>query len=162
MSQNLPDFPVTLVQANPNQPDSFVQMTTTLPEYLAAQQSGLILYFYPKDNTAGCSVQAQDFSARQANFAKLGYQIIGVSRDTLKSHEKFIAAKHITFPLISDSEEALCHHFGVIGEKVMYGKKVRGVVRSTFIFDKMGQPQQSLTNVRAKDHVAGLLATLQP
>ena len=121
----------------------------------------VVLYFYPKDNTAGCSVQAQDFSEHQATFANLGYQILGVSRDSIKSHERFITAKQITFPLISDSDETLCRHFGVIGEKMMYGKKVQGVVRSTFIFDKMGTLQQALTNVRAKGHVESLLTLLQ-
>lgn len=161
MTLTLPDFPVNLVYADAKQSDNFIQLTTTLPDYLQAQPSGLILYFYPKDNTAGCSVQAQDFSEHQATFANLGYQILGVSRDSIKSHERFITAKQITFPLISDSDETLCRHFGVIGEKMMYGKKVQGVVRSTFIFDKMGTLQQALTNVRAKGHVESLLTLLQ-
>lgn len=161
MSLILPDFHVDSVITCDTDFSQFKHQHTTFDELIAHPHQGIIVYFYPKDNTAGCSTQAEDFSRLQAQFAKLGYAIIGVSRDSLKSHEKFIHAKHITFPLISDTDERLCQHFGVIGEKNMYGKKVLGVVRSTFVFDRQGKLQHELRNVRAKGHVESLLELLQ-
>lgn len=101
---------------------------------LARQTPYLILYFYPKDNTAGCSKQAVQFSQYYAEFQQHHAQIIGISRDSLKSHQRFIENQNIPFPLISDTDEVLCQHFDVIKEKNMYGKKVMGIERSTFIF----------------------------
>lgn len=155
MSLVLPDFTVELVQAEDENFTHFSHQQISLPEYLQqkSDSSGLILYFYTKDNTAGCSVQAEDFSQYASEFDKMGYRVIGVSRDSIKSHEKFIANKHIRLALISDSDQRLCQYFGVIGEKNMYGKKVLSVVRSTFIFDKAGTLIHELRNVRAKGHV---------
>lgn len=158
MSIILPDFCLTSVVATEQ---GCEQQPLILTDYVAKNDIGLIVYFYPKDNTAGCSVQAQDFSQFSTEFAKLGYQIIGVSRDSVKSHEKFIQTKAINFPLISDSDEQLCQHFGVIGEKQLYGKTYLGVVRSTFVFDKNAKLVHELRNVKAKGHVEKLLAMLQ-
>lgn len=139
----------------------FYQTRLTLPDYLASAKTGLIIYFYPKDNTSGCSLQAHDFSEKQTDFAKLGYRIIGVSRDGITAHKKFIENQHIRFGLIADTDEKLCQHFGVIQEKNMYGKKVLGVVRSTFVFDTQGKLMLSQRNVRAKGYAERLLASLQ-
>lgn len=158
MSMIVPDFALPAVFFDKN---NFVYQDLNLTDYLKQHDSGLILYFYPKDNTSGCAVQAETFSQYQAEFAKLGYQIIGVSRDSIKSHERFITNKNITFPLVSDSDEKLCQHFGVIGEKKLYGKVSLGVVRSTFVFDKNATLQHELRNVRAKGHVEKLLEQLQ-
>ncbi|MFW2177415.1 MULTISPECIES: peroxiredoxin [unclassified Moraxella] len=158
----LPNFTVQLVQAVDENFEQFSHPTLTLTDFITQQQTGLILYFYPKDNTAGCSVQAQDFSEHQQALQQLGFSVIGVSRDSVKSHEKFIANKQINFPLVSDTEQQLCKHFGVIGEKNMYGKKVLGVVRSTFVFDKQGNLLHEFRNVRAKGHLTALLETLKP
>lgn len=154
----LPDFQLTAVFAQNAQ---LIQQNFTLADYITSQHCGLILYFYPKDNTSGCSIQATMFSQHHADFSKLGYQIIGVSRDSIKSHERFITAKQITFPLISDTDEKLCQHFGVIGEKKLYGKVSLGVVRSTFVFDKNAKLQHELRNVKAKGHIENLLQRLQ-
>lgn len=140
--------------------DDFSQRQTSLSAFQKDSKQGLILYFYPKDSTAGCTTQAQDFSEQLAKFEKLGYTVIGVSRDSVASHQRFISNKALTIGLISDKDEQLCQYFGVIGEKMMYGKKVQGVVRSTFIFDKNGTLQHEYRNVRAKGHVATVLADL--
>lgn len=140
--------------------ETFSQRQTSLSALQKASKQGLILYFYPKDSTAGCTTQAQDFSEHLAEFSQLGYNVIGVSRDSVASHEKFITNKALKIGLISDKDGQLCQYFGVIGEKMMYGKKVQGVVRSTFIFDKNGTLQQEYRNVRAKGHAEKVLAEL--
>lgn len=154
----LPDFNSSIISHNGNE---FFHITTTLSSFQKNSGNGLILYFYPKDSTAGCTTQAQDFSQNIDRFNTLGYDVIGVSRDGIASHERFITNKDLKIPLISDKEEQLCQYFGVIGEKMMYGKKVLGVVRSTFVFDKDGKLQHEYRNVRAKGHVEKVLADLQ-
>ena len=149
----LPDFEVTLVQ---NDTQSSVNLSTLIQD----NGLGLMLYFYPKDNTQGCSVQAVDFSQLKEQFENKGYQIIGVSRDGIKSHQNFITKKSLDIPLISDPDEKLCQHFDVIKEKMMYGKIHLGVVRSTFVFDNNGQMTASYRNVKAKEHAKKLLETL--
>ena len=149
----LPDFEVTLVQ---NDTQSSVNLSTLIQD----SGLGLMLYFYPKDNTQGCSFQAVDFSQLKEQFKNKGYQIIGVSRDGIKSHQNFITKKSLDIPLISDPDEKLCQHFDVIKEKMMYGKIHLGVVRSTFVFDNNGQMTASYRNVKAKEHAEKLLETL--
>lgn len=149
----LPDMSLTLVDANGEQ-------SIKLPQYISDTGLGLVLYFYPKDNTQGCSVQAIDFSALISDFADLGYTIIGVSRDEVRSHINFIDKKELAIALISDSDEILCQHFGVIQEKMMYGKTHLGVVRSTFVFNKDGKMTHSYRNVKAKEHAQSLLNIL--
>lgn len=131
-----------------------------LNEFIKANNTGLILYFYPKDNTQGCTLQAVEFSEHLAQFQELGYTIIGVSRDKIKSHENFIKKQDLKIALISDDNEQLCQYFDVIKEKTMYGKKVMGVVRSTFVFDKDGQLLHELRNVQSKTHQSQLLLLL--
>lgn len=147
-----PNNNVTLVQ-----PSGDVQ-TVNLSEYTA--NKAVILYFYPKDNTAGCTVQALDFSQKIDDFAALGYAVIGISRDSIKSHQNFIAKHNLSITLISDSDEHLCRHFDVIKPKQMYGKTHLGVVRSTFVFDSNHQLLHALTNVKAKTHIEQLLDLL--
>lgn len=120
----------------------------------------LVLYFYPKDSTAGCTVQAVDFSALQQQFNELDVTIIGVSRDSVKSHQNFTAKQNLSIELISDSDEVLCQHFDVIKEKNMYGKKVLGIERSTFIFHQ-GQLVKSYRKVKAKEHATQVLDDLK-
>lgn len=160
----LPNFLVTIVEADTIchatvQPQ-FIQRQINLPAYAKQAEKGLIVYFYPKDNTSGCSGQAQDFSKHLPQLQQLGYQVIGVSRDSVKSHEKFISNKQITFPLVSDTDEQLCQYFGIIAEKKLYGKVSLGVVRSTLIFDNAGKLVHEMRNVRAKGHIDKLLAIL--
>ncbi|MCO8041522.1 peroxiredoxin [Acinetobacter bohemicus] len=94
----------------------------------------LVIYFYPKDSTPGCTTQAVNFSCLKDQFDALNTTIIGISRDSVKAHQNFTEKQNLTINLISDKEEVLCNHFDVIKEKNMYGKKVMGIERSTFIF----------------------------
>lgn len=153
----LPNFDCQIIQFDNNE---IHKKTITLIELIKAEQKGLILYFYPKNNTQGCTLQAIEFSALQQAFFDNGYIVIGISRDGTKSHENFICKQNLSIPLISDNEEVLCQHFDVIKEKNMYGKKVMGVVRSTFVFDKEGQSQYEFRNIKAKTHQHELLTLL--
>ena len=118
----------------------------------------LVLYFYPKDSTPGCTTQAVDFSALKHKFEHT--TIIGVSRDSVKTHQNFTAKKELSINLISDKDEVLCQHFDVIKEKNMYGKKVMGIERSTFIFYK-GELIKSYRKVKAAGHAEIVLKDLQ-
>ena len=121
----------------------------------------LVLYFYPKDNTPGCTTEGQDFRDHYEQFRKLKTEIFGVSRDSLKSHEGFKAKHCFPFDLISDDDEALCRLFGVIKEKNMYGKKVLGIERSTFIFDRDGVLRREFRGVKVAGHVADVLTEIR-
>ena len=119
----------------------------------------LVLYFYPKDNTPGCTTQAVGFSCLKDQFDALNTTIIGVSRDSVKTHQNFTEKQSLSINLISDKEEELCKHFDVIKEKNMYGKKVMGIERSTFIFHK-GQLVKEYRKVKAVGHAEQVLADL--
>ena len=123
--------------------------------------SKLVVYFYPKDSTPGCTLEGQDFRDRLASFRKANTRILGVSRDSLKSHENFCAKQEFPFDLLSDSEEVLCRQFDVIREKNMYGRKVMGIERSTFLIDGEGILRQEWRKVRVKGHVDEVLAAAQ-
>jgi peroxiredoxin Q/BCP len=119
--------------------------------------SNLVIYFYPKDSTPGCTLEGQDFRDRFEDFRAAGTAILGVSRDGVKSHENFKARQRFPFDLLSDADEALCRQFDVIHEKNMYGRKVMGVVRSTFLIDGNGILRQEWRQVRVKGHVDEVL-----
>jgi peroxiredoxin Q/BCP len=123
--------------------------------------STVILYFYPKDNTPGCTTEGSDFAASHAKFRKAGAVVIGVSRDSLKSHEAFKSKMGFPFELISDPDESLCQLFGVIKMKNMYGKQVRGIERSTFVIDSAGVLRREWRGVKVPKHVADVLAFIQ-
>lgn len=127
----------------------------------ALQGQYVVLYFYPKDNTPGCTTESQDFRDLHARFQALGCRIIGVSRDSLKSHQNFIDKYELPFALISDSEEALCSQFEVMKLKNMYGKQVRGIERSTFLVDKRGVLVQEWRGVRVPGHASEVLQAVQ-
>ena len=118
----------------------------------------VVLYFYPKDNTPGCTVEGTDFRDLHEEFSKRGAVVAGISRDTLKSHEGFKAKLGFPFPLLSDTDEKLCTLFGVIKLKNMYGKKVRGIERSTFVVDGKGVLVQEWRGVKVPGHAATVLA----
>lgn len=123
--------------------------------------SNLVLYFYPKDSTPGCTLEGQDFRDRHAAFGKANTVVLGVSRDSVKSHENFRSKQKFPFDLLSDSEEKLCRQFDVIREKNMYGRKVLGIERSTFLIDGEGVLRQEWRKVRVKDHVDEVLTAAQ-
>ena len=117
----------------------------------------LVVYFYPRDNTPGCTTEAKDFRDLYPEFRQHNAEIIGVSRDSLKSHQKFADKFELPFPLISDDQEDLCTRFGVMKLKNMYGKQVRGIDRSTFLFDKRGVLIQEWRGVRVSGHAKEVL-----
>ncbi|WP_312367908.1 peroxiredoxin [Stenotrophomonas sp.] len=132
--------------------------TTTLGE-LAGHW--LVLYFYPKDSTPGCTTEGLDFNALLPKFKRAGAQVFGVSRDSLKSHDNFCAKQGFKFPLISDADEALCTAFDVIKMKNMYGKQVRGIERSTFLISPDSQLVQEWRKVKVAGHADAVLDALK-
>jgi len=121
----------------------------------------LILYFYPKDMTPGCTTESIEFNTNLTKIKKLGANIVGVSRDKMSLHEKFIEKYGFKFPLISDPEEKLCKSFDVIKEKSLYGRKYMGVDRSTFIISKDGKILHAWRNVKVKGHVDEVIEKLK-
>ncbi|HXW65821.1 MAG TPA: peroxiredoxin [Burkholderiaceae bacterium] len=117
----------------------------------------LVLYFYPKDNTPGCTSESRDFAAANAQFAAAGARVVGVSRDSLASHERFRSKYELPFELISDADETLCSLFAVIKQKMMYGKSVRGIERSTFLIDGEGVLRHEWRGLKVAGHVAEVL-----
>ena len=133
-------------------------LNTTFESY---RGQWLIIYFYPKDATPGCTIEGCDFRDHEKEFSLSNATIIGVSRDSLSSHEKFKAKQNFPFELISDSEEIMCQLFDVIKMKSMYGKQVRGIERSTFIIDPNGTLRRAWRKVKVKDHVREVLNELR-
>jgi peroxiredoxin Q/BCP len=121
----------------------------------------LVLYFYPKASTPGCTQEGQDFRDAGAAFDQAGAVILGASRDGLKAQENFKTKQSFPFELVSDQDEALCNQFDVIKPKKMYGKDVRGIERSTFLIDSQGVLRREWRGVKVKDHVAEVLAAVR-
>ena len=121
----------------------------------------LVLYFYPKDHTPGCILESQNFRDSYEEIRSFGAEVFGVSRDSIRTHQNFIEKQQLPYDLISDSNEALCHYFDVLKEKNMYGKKLIGIERSTFVFDKKGKLQREYRKVRVKNHVEEVLQSLR-
>lgn len=116
-----------------------------------------VLYFYPRDNTPGCTQEGQDFRDLHAEFERNGIRVLGVSRDSLKSHEGFKSRHELPFDLIADPDETLCEKFGVMKDKNMYGKQVRGIERSTFLFDADGRLVREWRKVSVGGHAEEVL-----
>jgi peroxiredoxin Q/BCP len=129
-------------------------------ELKALRGQNVVIYFYPKDSTPGCTTEGCEFTDLHPQFRKRNTVILGVSRDSLASHEKFKAKYEFPFDLLSDGDEALCQLFDVIKEKNMYGKKVLGVERSTFLIDAEGKLRREWRKVSAKGHAAEVLAAI--
>lgn len=121
----------------------------------------IVLYFYPKDSTPGCTIEAIDFSKNINIFSNLGYKIVGISRDSSKSHQKFIADNNLKIQLLSDTQENVCKLFNVIKEKNMYGKKYLTIERSTFIINTQGKIIKEWRNVKVTNHINEVLIFLQ-
>ena len=151
---------------------SKVQMDKKVPNFEAAgtgdktfrlsdcKDRNLVVYFYPKDNTSGCTREGQDFRDSYSKFKRNKTIVVGVSRDSLKSHENFKAKQEFPFDLLSDQDEALCSLFDVIKEKNMYGRKVMGIERSTFLIDKQGKLRREWRKVKVDGHVEEVLAAV--
>ena len=145
----IPDLPLALASGD----------AATLRGYAGGQW--LVLYFYPKDSTPGCTTVGNDFNALLPAFARAGARVLGVSRDSLKSHANFIARQGFGFDLASDPEGTLCEAFGVIQPKKLYGREYVGIVRSTFLIDPDGVIRETWQPVRVPGHAQAVLDALQ-
>lgn len=143
-----PDLPLALSSGT----------TTRLADY---RGRWLVLYFYPKDNTPGCTTEGLDFNALLPQFEACGASVLGVSRDSIKIHQNFCARQGFGFDLVSDADESLCRAFGVIREKNMYGRKAMGIERSTFLIDPAGVIAQSWRRVKVPGHAQAVLDALK-
>jgi peroxiredoxin Q/BCP len=121
----------------------------------------LVIYFYPRDMTSGCTRESQDFRDLARAFAKAGTQIVGISRDPVVSHDKFVAKEKLPFPLLADTEEKVCKLFDVFKEKSLYGRKYLGVDRSTFLVDASGRLSQEWRGVKVPGHAEAVLEAAQ-
>ena len=126
-------------------------------DFVSEQHLPLIIYFYPKDSTPGCTTEAQQFRDLHADFLAAGSVLAGVSRDSLRSHENFKTKQALPFELISDTDETLCQRFGVIKEKKLYGKLVRGIERSTFVIDAHGILRREWRGIKVPGHAQEVL-----
>ena len=152
---------------------SKVQLDKKVPDFKAASSGektfqladckgkNLVVYFYPKDNTSGCTREGQDFRDNYSKFKRNKAIVVGVSRDSLRSHENFKAKQELPFDLLSDQDEALCALFDVIKEKNMYGRKVMGIERSTFLIDATGKLRQEWRKVKVDGHVNEVLEAVR-
>jgi len=152
---------------------SKVQLNRKVPAFSAAATGGqtiklsdfkgknLVIYFYPRDNTPGCTTEGQDFRDNYSTFKRNKAVVLGVSRDSLASHEKFKSKQDFPFELLSDEDEKLCALFDVIREKNMYGRKVMGIERSTFLIDATGKLRQEWRKVKVKGHVEAVLEAVR-
>ena len=153
LDQSVPHLPLNLTSGP--RPDGDA---ANLSDYAGCW---LVLYFYPKDSTPGCTTEGIDFNALLPKFKKLGATVLGVSRDSIKSHQNFCAKQGFKFDLVSDADETLCNAFGVIKEKNMYGRKVLGIERSTFLIDPTGVIRQSWRPVKVPGHAQAVFDALQ-
>ena len=127
----------------------------------AFKGQAVVLYFYPKDNTPGCTTEAMQFRDHHKDFLEAGAVVFGVSRDNMASHEKFKQNLELPFELIADTEEKLCHMFGVVKNKIMYGKKVKGIERSTFLIDASGVLRAEWRGIKVAGHVEDVLKAVK-
>ena len=148
-------------------------LNKNLPEFEALATGGVkftpqafaghavVLYFYPKDHTPGCTTEAMQFRDMHPEFLQAGAVVFGVSRDNMASHEKFRQNLELPFQLIADTEEKLCHMFGVVKNKIMYGKKVKGIERSTFLIDASGVLRSEWRGITVAGHVEEVLKAVK-
>ena len=129
-------------------------------EFNSAEHLPLVVYFYPKDNTPGCTTEGLDVKARLAQFEKLGYTVVGISRDGVKSHQNFCTKQGFRFELLSDKDETVCKLFDVIKLKKLYGKESLGVERSTFVLNAEGEIMHEWRKVKVGGHAQEVLETL--
>ncbi len=148
LNKNLPDFDALATNG--------VKFT---PQAYTGQ--AVVLYFYPKDHTPGCTTEAMQFRDKHKDFLKAGAVVFGVSRDNMSSHEKFQQNLELPFELIADTEEKLCHMFGVVKNKIMYGKKVKGIERSTFLIDPSGMLCAEWRGIKVAGHVDEVLKAVK-
>lgn len=127
----------------------------------ALRPNSVVLYFYPKDDTPGCTTEAKDFTALATKFEAAGAIVVGISKDTIAKHEKFTAKHALGITLVSDAEADICETFGVWVEKNMYGRRYMGIERTTFLINPKGEIAQIWRKVKVKGHAEAVLAALQ-
>jgi peroxiredoxin Q/BCP len=154
-------------------PNMTPALNKSLPEFEAVATGGVkftpqgyigqtvVLYFYPKDHTPGCTTEAMQFRDKHKEFVQAGAVVFGVSRDNLTSHDKFKQNLELPYELIADTEEKLCHMFGVVKNKIMYGKKVKGIERSTFLIGPDGVLREEWRGIKVAGHVEDVLKAVQ-
>jgi peroxiredoxin Q/BCP len=150
-----------------------IVVNKSIPEFEAVATNGVqvsntshlgstvVLFFYPKDNTPGCTTEAMQFRDKYKDFAKAGAIVYGVSRDNMKSHDDFKLKLELPFELIADTEEKMCHMFGVVKNKIMYGKKVKGIERSTFLIGPDGILKEEWRGLKVPGHVDEVLKAVK-
>lgn len=144
--------------SNQAAPDFTLPSTSNLTFTLSSVRGKLlVIYFYPKDNTPGCTTEAQQFRDLYPDFKNSGCEIVGISRDSIKSHESFKAKFTLPFELLSDADETVCNLCGVMKQKMMYGKQVRGIERSTFVLDANGVIRKEWRGLKADGHAQEVL-----
>ncbi len=152
---------MTTIAVDAPVPDVELRLTGDVTRRLADYHGkALVLYFYPKASTPGCTQEGLDFADAIATFRRRGAVVLGASRDSLKAQENFKAKQGFPFDLVADTDEALCQAFGVIKLKQMYGKQVRGIERSTFLIDAAGVLRREWRGVKVKGHVTEVLEAL--
>lgn len=153
---------MTDLQCNKAVPDFSASATSDQTVCLAKLRGkNVVIYFYPKDNTPGCTMEGKDFRDQFADFQQEDTVILGVSADSLTKHENFKAKHQFPFELISDPDHTLARLFGAYGDKVLFGKKYQGIIRSTFLLDKKGILRQAWYKVKVKGHVTEVLASIK-
>jgi peroxiredoxin Q/BCP len=140
---------------------TFNSMTGPDQKFSQFKECNIVLYFYPRDLTPGCTIESKDFRDHIDEFNKLNTIIIGVSRDTVAKHQKFIDKHTLPFDLISDTEETVCQLFNTLRNKNMFGKQVRGIERSTFLIDKNGVVKETWRKVKVRGHVKEVLEAVK-
>ena len=148
LNKNLPDFEAQATGGVKFTPHAF-------------NGQAVVLYFYPKDHTPGCTTEAMQFRDKHKDFLKAGAVVFGVSRDNMASHDKFRQNLELPFQLIADTEEKLCHMFGVVKNKIMYGKKAKGIERSTFLIDAAGVLRGEWRGIKVAGHVDEVLLAVK-
>jgi thioredoxin-dependent peroxiredoxin len=148
-----------MLNAGDNAPSITVTATDGSSINLASPGQPLVLYFYPKDDTSGCTREAQDFTALAGDYAKAGVKVIGVSRDPMKSHEKFIGKYGLAVPLVSDEDGRISEAFGTWVQKSMYGRKYMGMERATYLIGAEGRVLKAWRKVKVPNHAQDVLAS---
>lgn len=139
----------------------FVLPSSSGNDFVSNENLPLVVYFYPKDNTPGCTIESIDFNNNLDEFKKLGYTVVGISKDSVKSHQNFCTKKGFEFELLSDVDGKVCESFGVLKLKKLFGKEYKGIVRSTFILDENGHIVYEWPEVKVAGHVAEILGVLK-
>lgn len=142
-------------------PHHFTLPSSSGQDFVSAHHLPLIVYFYPKDHTTGCTTEGLDFNARLSQFQALGYTVVGISRDSVKTHQNFCSKQGFQFELLSDADETVCRLFDVIKLKKMYGKEHYGIERSTFVLNTEGNISHEWRKVKVAGHAQAVLDALQ-